>query len=87
MEREKAEREMEREAEEKRKRKEQMIRQKKMLEAAFDGENDVIHSLIKEVIMCMCQYNKWIYSSPSIIGPLIQALGYICMNNFFCAHS
>lgn len=49
MEREKAEREMEREAEEKRKRKEQMMRQKKMLEAAFDGENDVIHLLLKEV--------------------------------------
>ena len=51
MEREKAEREMEREAEEKRKRKEQMMRQKKMLEAAFDGENDVIHKLIKEVVL------------------------------------
>ena len=49
MEREKAEREMEKEAEEKRKRKEQLMRQKKMLEAAFDGDNDVIHSLIKEV--------------------------------------
>ena len=49
MEREKAEREMEREAEEKRGKREQMMRQKKMLEAAFDGENDVIHSLLKEV--------------------------------------
>ena len=49
MEREKAEREMEREAEEKRKRKEHMMRQKKMLEAAFDGENDVIHLLLTEV--------------------------------------
>ena len=48
MERERAEREMEREAEEKRKRKEQLMRQRKILEAAFDGENDVIHSLIKE---------------------------------------
>lgn len=49
MEREKAEREIEKEAEEKRKRKEQLMRQKKMLEAAFDGDNDIIHSLIKEV--------------------------------------
>ena len=49
MERERAERELEREAEEKSKRKEKMVRQKKMLEAAFDGENDVIPSLIKEV--------------------------------------
>lgn len=49
MEQEKAKREMEREAEEKRKRKEQMVRQKKMLEAAFDGENNVINLLIKEV--------------------------------------
>ena len=50
MEREKAEREMEREAEEKRKRKEKIMHQKKMLEAAFDGENDIIHSLLKVVI-------------------------------------
>ena len=49
MEREKADREMEREAEERRKRKEQLNRQKKMLEAAFDGEIDVIQSLLKEV--------------------------------------
>lgn len=55
MEREKAEREMEREAEEKRKRKEQMMRQKKMLEAAFDGENDIIHSLLKVVTHYLCQ--------------------------------
>ena len=49
MERGKADREMEREAEERRKRKEQLNRQKKMLEAAFDGEIDVIQSLLKEV--------------------------------------
>ncbi|XP_065892581.1 IQ motif and ankyrin repeat domain-containing protein 1-like [Dysidea avara] len=49
MERERADREMEREAEERRKRKEQLNRQKKMLEAAFDGEIDVIQSLLKEV--------------------------------------
>lgn len=57
MEREKAEREMEREAEEKRKRKEQIMRQKKMLEAAFDGENNVIHLLIKEVTIASQQMN------------------------------
>ena len=57
MERERAEHEMEREAEERRKRKEQLSRQKKMLEAAFDGEIDVIQSLLKEASCGTFQLN------------------------------
>jgi len=60
MERERAEHEMEKEAEERRKRKEQLHRQKKMLEAAFDGEIDVIQLLLKEVVVNTAPYNIYI---------------------------
>ncbi len=49
MEQEKAEKERQREEAERRKRREQALRVKRMLEAAFDGDTQEIHAVLKEV--------------------------------------
>lgn len=49
MEREEAERERKKEEEERRKRKEEAKRRSRILEAAFDGDNDKILSVLDEV--------------------------------------
>lgn len=49
MEREEAERERKKEEEERRKRKEEAKRKSRILEAAFDGDNDEILTVLEEV--------------------------------------
>lgn len=49
MEREQAEQERKKEEEERRKRKEEAKRQSRILEAAFDGDNDEILAVLEEV--------------------------------------
>lgn len=49
MEREEAERERKKEEEERRKRKEEAKRKSRILEAAFDGDNDEILAVLEEV--------------------------------------
>lgn len=49
MEREEAERERKKEEEERRKRKEESKRKSRILEAAFDGDNDEILAVLEEV--------------------------------------
>ena len=50
MEQEQAEKQFMKEQEEKRKIKQMIKRQKRVLEAAFDGDNDEIRTVLKEVI-------------------------------------
>ena len=64
MEREEAERERKKEEEERRKRKEEAKRKSRILEAAFDGDNDEILTVLEEVkynsdfsvLFSSCQY-------------------------------
>ena len=51
MEREEAEKERKKEEEERRKRKEEAKRRSRILEAAFDGDNDEILAVLEEVII------------------------------------
>ena len=51
MEREKDERERKQAEEERRKRKEELQRIKRILEASFDGDNDEIKAVLKEVLL------------------------------------
>ena len=50
MEREEAEKERKKEEEERRKRKEEAKRRSRILEAAFDGDNDEILAVLEEVL-------------------------------------
>lgn len=60
MEREEAEKERKKEEEERRKRKEEAKRRSRILEAAFDGDNDEILAVLDEVIkihLCGCSFS------------------------------
>ena len=50
MEQEQAEKERQKEEEERKRKREMAKRRKRMLEAAFDGDNDEINTVIKEVL-------------------------------------
>ena len=65
MEQEQAEKQFMKEQEEKRKIKQMIKRQKRVLEAAFDGDNDEIRTVLKEVISKVTSFI--IYSCKNLI--------------------
>ena len=63
IEREEAEKERKKDEEERRKRKEETKRRTRILEAAFDGDNDEILAVLDEVLpLILCFIMNWFYS-------------------------